>query len=227
MSYINTTYMYDNLQLNWMKISDLTSTNYNPNAEKIIYNSMDDSNTLSSMSADFFDFGNTIGYLQTANNALNNISDEVELLSKLSQNQNNPSLNEQQKNQLKIQMQQLQKEIAYTLNNTTYNGSLVFNQEYKIGNKNINLDLNPNMMDVSNPNTILEFQKALTNIQKDIGEFMNNSLNTQNIFSNNYSEMGLLSEVDKYDLDITADLIAQAHNQDYLSNRIDELLQIS
>jgi len=206
---INTSYILNNIYLNMIKINDVSELGYNPKAEDIMFDSLNTQTPL--FTQNLLNFNDTIGYLQTADDALNNIDDLVNTLNDLEQN---PSNNQSQ-------IKDIQNTISDILQNTTYNNMQVFGSDVNIGDKKIDLGINIDNLDLTNPKDLEEFQKAIENTKGDIESFLNNSTNSLDSVSTNDN---FLDTINKDNLVIDSYLLATAHNEEYLSPLVEQLL---
>jgi len=170
------------------------------------------------------DFNNSIGYMQKAYQTLDTLQPYLDNLNTLSEElQTNPD-----NTLIKDDMQDIYKEINELIQNTTYDGVNVFNNDIQIGDTTIKLELPE--LDINNPESIENFTKQVDLLKDDIKNYLeNSSLYTDNFIDSLNNEISLndfdlINEANLTNLSITADLLAQIHNQDYLSQNLSQLL---
>jgi flagellin len=233
MNITNTT--LNNLQLNIIKLSAQDKIDEtNNSSDNMIYDSLN-SDMLQSQQ-EILNFNDAVGYMQIADGALSNISEQTTELHTLSVASNNAILNSDQKSTIYSQMQDIQQNIDQTISQTTYNGKNVFNSDFNIGSLNVNLNFDTSSLDVTDQKSIETFQKQINSIRSDIGSFMNSSnesidslsakvVNEANSKSNYEVDIAkTINEMKKDELNLDASMIASSHNTDILSNSIKSLL---
>jgi len=232
---ININNVLNNMQTNLIKASAPEKMDkQNSAADKMLYDNIN-SDMLQSQQ-EILNFNDAVGYMQIADGALANVSDQVDKLNTLSVASNNAALNPDQQSMINTQMQDIQQTINKTLSETTYNGINVFNSDFEVGGSGVNLQLNANSLDISNQDSILDFQKQVNQVRSDIGSFMNSAnsnidslstkvVNEANSKSNYEVDIAkTASEIQKDKLQLNAATIAQAHNTDILANQVKQLL---
>ena len=225
----------NNLQTNLIKLSAQDKIdNANNSADKMLYDDIN-SDMLKSQQ-EILNFNDAIGYMQVADGVLSNISDQTDELNTLSVASNNGALNNDQKAMINSQMQDIANNINKTISQTTYNGKNVFNSDFQIDNQSVNLNINTDNLDTTNQKSILDFQKHIDSLRSDIGSFMNGAnanvdnlttkvVNEANSKSNYEVDIAkTINEINKDNLNLNANLLAQAHNTDILANSIKQLL---
>lgn len=225
----------NNLQTNLIKLSAQDKIdNANNSADKMLYDDIN-SDMLKSQQ-EILNFNDAIGYMQVADGVLSNISDQTDELNTLSVASNNAALNNDQKAMINSQMQDIANNINKTISQTTYNGRNVFNSDFQIDNQSVNLNINTDNLDTTNQKSILDFQKHIDSLRSDIGSFMNGAnanvdnlttkvVNEANSKSNYEVDIAkTINEINKDNLNLNANLLAQAHNTDILANSIKQLL---
>ncbi len=228
---INTNNILNNIQLNLIKIS---SNKIEDDSNKSLY---DDLNSdISTSKQNIMNFNDAIGYMQIADNSLNNVSKQTDELKTLNIASNNSALNSDQQATIHTQMKDIQNNITKTLDEANYNGRNVFSGNFNIGDMNINLNLNPNELDISNPDSIDKFAKNITALRSDISSFMNNSTSnidnlTKKVVEESNSKKNYevdlaktINEIKQNQLNLKASTITQAHNTDILASNIQMLL---
>ena len=227
---INTDYLLNETGFNLIAINPIYQLdNINP-IESDFYDELNSINTpqdifenpLLTSQYNMLNFNNSIGYMQTAYKTLEDITPFVNELTTLSSQIDNPDIQKD--------MQDIYNQINDYIQNATYNGVNVFNQDIQIGDSTIKLEL-PSL-DITDPQSIENFSKQVDLLKDDI----KNYLDTSSLYSNNFvdsltneinptsNDFDLLNNVNLENLKITADLLAVAHNQDYLSQNIEQLL---
>jgi len=232
---INTNNILNNLQTNLIKLSAQDKIDDSANsADKMLYDDIN-SDMLQSQQ-EILNFNDAIGYMQVADGVLSNISDQTDELNTLSVASNNAALNNDQKAMINSQMQDIANNINKTISQTTYNGRNVFNSDFQIDNQSVNLNINTDNLDTTNQKSILDFQKHIDSLRSDIGSFMNGAnanvdnlttkvVNEANSKSNYEVDIAkTINEINKDNLNLNANLLAQAHNTDILANSIKQLL---
>jgi len=230
---INTNNILNNLQLNFIKISAQEKVDNTNPADEILHDNLQ-SDMLQSQQ-EILNFNDAIGYMQVADGVLSNISSQTDELNTLSVASNNAVLNSDQKSMINSQMQNISNNISKTINETTFNGKNVFNSDFQIGDMKINLSLNEKI-DISNQDSISDFQKHINSMRGDISSFMNSASSnvnnlTQKVVNEANSKSNFEPDLAKTMMDfnqqkqqLNVALITQAHNTDILANSIKELL---
>jgi len=236
---INTDYLLNETGFNLIALNPIYQLdNINP-IESDFYDELSSINTsqdifenpLLTSQYNMLNMNNSIGYMQKAYQTLNEITPYTQQLNDLSQELQNVTTDSDKK-VLQNTMNDIYKQIEDYINNTTYNGVNVFNQNIQIGDSTIKLKL-PSL-DITDPQSIENFSKQVDLLKDDI----KNYLETSSLYSDNFvgslmteinpntptNQLDLLNSVDLNNLQITADLLAVAHNQDYLSQNIEQLL---
>ena len=231
---INTNNILNNIRLNLMNISSENKVDDKSNKE--LYDSLN--SDISASKQNIMNFNDAVGYMQMADSSLNFISKQTEELKTLSVASNNGALNSDNKAVLNNLMKSIQENITKTLDETSYNGRNVFSGNFQIGDMNINLNLNPDELDISNPDSIDKFAHNISTLRSDISSFMNGatsnidnltkSVVNESASKNNYEVdlMKNLTELKQNELNLSATNIAQAHNSDILLNNIQMLLGV-
>ena len=230
---INTNNILNNLQLNFIKISAQEKVDNTNPADEILHDNLQ-SDMLQSQQ-EILNFNDAIGYMQVADGVLSNISSQTDELNTLSVASNNAVLNSDQKSMINSQMQNISNNISKTINETTFNGKNVFNSDFQIGDMKINLSLNEKI-DISNQDSISDFQKHINSMRGDISSFMNSASSnvnnlTQKVVNEANSKSNFEPDLAKTMMDfnqqkqqLNVALITQVHNTDILANSIKELL---
>jgi len=229
---INTNNILNNLNLSLTKISSPDKTNDNT-TDKMMHDNLQ-SDMLQSQQ-EILNFNDAVGYMQVADGVLSNISKQTDELNTLSVASNNGILSNDQKSMINSQMQDISNNISKTLTDTTFNGKNVFSSNFQINDTNINLNINNNI-DLSNQDSILDFQKQIDSKRSDISSFMNSAnsnidnlsqkvVNEANSKSNFEQDIANnVNDINKNNLQLNASLLAQSHNTDILANSMKELL---
>ena len=229
---INTNNILNNLNLSLTKISSPDKTNDNT-TDKMMHDNLQ-SDMLQSQQ-EILNFNDAVGYMQVADGVLSNISKQTDELNTLSVASNNGILSSDQKSMINSQMQDISNNISKTLTDTTFNGKNVFSSNFQINDTNINLNINNNI-DLSNQDSILDFQKQIDSKRSDISSFMNSAnsnidnlsqkvVNEANSKSNFEQDIANnVNDINKNNLQLNASLLAQSHNTDILANSMKELL---
>ena len=226
----------NNLQTNIAKISDPSRVDSNDKntADEILHRKVN-SEMLQSQQ-EILNFNDAVGYMQVADGVLSQVSKQTDELNKLSVASVNGALNSEQQAMINNQMQALSRTISQSINQTTFNGRNVFNNDFNILDRGISLNINTDSLDVTNQDSILEFQKQVDSLRSDIGSFINESnsnidslstkvVNEANSKSNYEVDMAKASnEINKDNLNLNAAIFAQVHNTDALANQINQLL---
>ena len=149
------------------------------------------------------DLNEKIGILQTASEGIDKILNYIDVIKNI-----NPADKEV--------LNDLINDINSTIKNTSFNSSPVFNQTLKIGDKNINLSLP--LLDL-NKTTIEDYEKLLTQKQKDIF----------NILENVSVETSLNTNFNPYDTEtfeniLNSGLLTTAYKEDLINPQTLELL---
>ena len=171
---------------------------------------------------------NSIGYMQTAYNTLNDITPYSKELSELSQSLQTTT-SSSDKEIIQNEMQDIDNQINDYIKNSTYNGVNVFNNEIQVGDSTISLKLPK--LDINNPDSISNFNNQIDLFKNDIKNYLETSTSNSDNFINSLNteiypqnQLDLLDEVNTTNLQINADWLAMAHNQDTLSQNIEQLL---
>jgi len=230
-----TTNVLNNLQLNLAKISDPSRVdNETSSADEILHRRVN-SEMLQSQQ-EILNYNDAVGYMQVADGVLSQVSKQTDELNQLSVASVNGALNSDQQAMINNQMQALSRTISQTINETTFNGRNVFNSDFNIMDRGINLSINPDSLDVSDQDSILAFQKNIDSLRSDIGSFMNESNSTIDSLSTKVANEALsksnyevdiaqtANDINKDKLNLDAAIFAQVHNTDALANKIHELL---
>jgi flagellin len=165
---LNTNTILHNLETNLNKIADPSKIDETNSADKTI----DDSfrSDINSKKAELMNYNDAIGYMQIADGALQSVSQQTQILHKLDVATHNDALNSQQKSMLHHQMAEIQRGISDTLSNTTYNGINVFNNTFRVENDiSVSLHVDSKRLDITDSDSILEFQKFVDKTRSDIG----------------------------------------------------------
>jgi flagellin-like hook-associated protein FlgL len=230
---INTDYLLNNTEFNLIALNPIYQLdNINP-IEADFYSELSSINIptdtfinpILDSQYNILNLNNTIGFMQTAYQTLDQITpyaQELLTLSSALQNSTDPSI-------IQKDMEDIYNQINDYIQNTTYNGVTVFNQDIQIGDSTLKLEL-PSI-DITDQDSIENFIKQIDTLKNDIKSYLDtsslysdnfvNSLFTE-IYPNNH--LDFLNTVNTENLKITADLLAVAHNQDYLSQNIEQLL---
>jgi flagellin len=163
-------------------------------------------------------FNNAIGFVQTADGALNSISDDLNQIKTLQVQANNATLNSDNLSAVNSQINKLSENINNTLTQTVYNDKNVFG----------NFDFNGTVIDTSMPefdiNNINDFENSLNNARDSIGAFTNEAqskinnlseyvLNTSKAKSQNETDLAkTVTDLKNGELKLNAQLLAQAHS---------------
>ncbi len=115
-------------------------------------------------------FNEAIGFMQIADGALNNISDNLNNIKTLQTAANNAALNSDNLSAINEQIQKYAQNINDTLNQTTYNDKSVFGQFNFNG-----MEINTSMPSFSIEN-MEDFEKALNSARSNIGAFQNEAV---------------------------------------------------
>ncbi|NPA55276.1 MAG: hypothetical protein GXO40_02835 [Epsilonproteobacteria bacterium] len=235
MTTINTNNILNNLQTNLIKLSAQNKVDDKDTADKILHDTLE--SNISSSTQEVLNFNDAVGYMQVADGVLSNVSDQVAQLNTLSVASKNGALNSDQQASLQSQMQDLSSTISQTLNETTYNSKPVFSGDFTTGNMSINLNINTNSLDITNQDSILDFQQNIDSVRGDISAFMNGAnANIDNLTTQITSQANSKSnfevdvaksanDIQKDKLQLNASLLAQAHNTDVLASKVSSLLQ--
>jgi len=163
-------------------------------------------------------FNNAIGFVQTADGALNSISDDLNQIKTLQVQANNATLNSDNLSAVNSQINKLSENINNTLTQTVYNDKNVFGK----------FDFNGTIIDTSMPefdiNNINDFEDSLNNARNFIGAFTNEAqskinnlseyvLNTSKAKSQNETDLSkTVTDLKNNELKLNAQLLAQAHS---------------
>lgn len=163
-------------------------------------------------------FNNAIGFVQTADGALNSISDDLNQIKTLQVQANNATLNSDNLSAVNSQINKLSENINNTLTQTVYNDKNVFGK----------FDFNGTIIDTSMPefdiNNINDFEDSLNNARNSIGAFTNEAqskinnlseyvLNTSKAKSQNETDLSkTVTDLKNNELKLNAQLLAQAHS---------------
>jgi len=162
-------------------------------------------------------FNEAIGFMQTADGALNSISDNLNEIKTLQVAANNATLNSDNLAAINTQINALSQNINDTLTQTTYNNKSVFG-EFDFNGINVNTS-----MPQFSPDNIGEFEKSLNNAISSIGSFNNeaeakvNSLsqyvvNTTAAKSQNETDIAkTVTDMKNEELKLNAQILAQVH----------------
>jgi len=230
---INTDYLLNNTEFNLIALNPIYQLdNINP-IEADFYSELSSINIptdtfinpILDSQYNILNLNNTIGFMQTAYQTLDQITpyaQELLTLSSALQNSTDPSI-------IQKDMEDIYNQINDYIQNTTYNGVTVFNQDIQIGDSTLKLEL-PSI-DITDQDSIENFIKQIDTLKNDIKSY----LDTSSLYSDNFvnslfteiypnNQLDFLNTVNTENLKITADLLAVAHNQDYLSQNIEQLL---
>ncbi|AZV46292.1 hypothetical protein C3L23_03090 [Nautilia sp. PV-1] len=163
-------------------------------------------------------FNNAIGFVQTADGALNSIRDDLNQIKTLQVQANNATLNSDNLSAVNSQINKLSENINNTLTQTVYNDKNVFGK----------FDFNGTIIDTSMPefdiNNINDFEDSLNNARNFIGAFTNEAqskinnlseyvLNTSKAKSQNETDLSkTVTDLKNNELKLNAQLLAQAHS---------------
>lgn len=213
----NTAYLNNNtskIDSDIQKIADPSKVMKNVNAFiQDVYE-----NNINTSLQEINNFNNAIGFVQTADGALNSISDDLNQIKTLQVQANNATLNSDNLSAVNSQINKLSENINNTLTQTVYNDKNVFGK----------FDFNGTMIDTSMPefdiNNINDFEDSLNNARNSIGSFTNEAqskinnlseyvLNTSKAKSQNETDLAkTVTDLKNNDLKLNAQLLAQAHS---------------
>jgi len=231
---INTNNILNNIQMNLRNISNLTQTESNNPADKILHDSI--SSDIDSTKANLMAYNDAIGYMQVADGVLQGIVKQTETLQTLNVALHNDALNSDQKEMIHHQMQEIKKGITQTLTNTTYNGINVFNHTFRLGDESVSLEVNSNSLNIDDEKSIENFHKFLHNTLSDIAAFTlkateNTKVLTSKIVNESYSKSQFEPDIAKNIIDLNtnelklqASILASVHNSDLLAKQMQTLL---
>jgi len=144
-----------------------------------------------------------IGILQTASEGINKILNYIDVIKNINPN-DQEVLND------------LVNDINSTIKNTSFNSSPVFDQTLKIGDKNINLSLP--LLDL-NKTTIEDYEKFLTQKQKDIFNILEN-VSVETSFNTNFNPY----DTETFENILNSGLLTTAYKEDLINPETLELL---
>jgi flagellin len=172
-----------------------------------------------------------IGFMQTADGALNSISDNLSQIKTLQTAANNATLNSDNIAAINSQINALSQNINDTLTQTTYNSKSVF------GEFNFNgIDVNTSMPSFST-DSIDTFESSLNDARNSVGSFTNEAsatvnnlsqfiVNTSGAKSQNETDVAKTAvNLQNDTLKLNAALLAQAHNINISQQNLMNLLK--
>ncbi|EGH4467633.1 flagellin [Campylobacter lari] len=184
----------------------------------------------------------SVGVLQIADSALNNISATADRLNELSVRSNNAALNDRQKSMLNAEANKLISSINDAFSNATFNGKNVFqSMDFVVGAGVESINLNqPSTANLSleNQDGIRDFQDQVGSLRADIGAGINaihsninsslqTSINTKEAESK-LQNNDLAQNINDFNanyLKENAFLFANAHSNVMLQTKLASLLQ--
>ncbi|MEO1923764.1 MAG: flagellin [Nautiliaceae bacterium] len=176
-------------------------------------------------------FNEAIGFMQIADGALNNISDNLNNIKTLQTAANNAALNSDNLSAINEQIQKYAQNINDTLNQTTYNDKSVFGQFNFNGT-----EVNTSMPSFSIEN-MEDFEKALNSARSSIGAFQNEAVSKVDNLSTyviNLSKVKSQNEVDvakavtdmkNSEIMLNAAVLAQVHKMNLSQESLMNLLK--
>ncbi|HEG2581118.1 TPA: flagellin [Campylobacter lari] len=184
----------------------------------------------------------SVGVLQIADSALNNISATADRLNELSVRSNSAALNDRQKSMLNAEANKLISSINDAFSNATFNGKNVFqSMDFVVGSEVESINLNqPSTANLSleNQDGIRDFQDQVDSLRADIGAGINaiysninsslqTSINTKEAESK-LQNNDLAQNINDFNanyLKENAFLFANAHSNIMLQTKLASLLQ--
>ncbi|WP_257943570.1 flagellin [Campylobacter lari] len=184
----------------------------------------------------------SVGVLQIADSALNNISATADRLNELSVRSNSAALNDRQKSMLNTEANKLISSINNAFSNATFNGKNVFqSMDFVVGTGVESINLNqPSTANLSleNQDGIRDFQDQVSSLRADIGAGINaihsninsslqTSINTKEAESK-LQNNDLAQNINDFNanyLKENAFLFANAHSNVMLQTKLASLLQ--
>ncbi|HEC1794246.1 TPA: flagellin [Campylobacter lari] len=184
----------------------------------------------------------SVGVLQIADSALNNISATTDRLNELSVRSNSAALNDRQKSMLNTEANKLISSINDAFSNATFNGKNVFqSMDFVVGSGVESINLNqPSTANLSleNQDGIRDFQDQVGSLRADIGAGINaihsninsslqTSINTKEAESK-LQNNDLAQNINDFNanyLKENAFLFANAHSNVMLQTKLASLLQ--
>ena len=176
-------------------------------------------------------FNEAIGFMQIADGALSNISDNLNNIKTLQTAANNAALNSDNLSAINKQIQKYAQNINDTLNQTTYNDKSVFGQFNFNGT-----EINTSMPSFSIEN-MEDFEKALNSARSSIGAFQNEAVSKIDNLSTyviNLSKAKSQNEVDvakaitgmkNSEVTLNAAVLAQVHKMNLSHESLMNLLK--
>jgi len=182
-----------------------------------------------------------VGFMQTADTALQSVNNGAQQLNVLSVAMNNASLNSQDQAALSAQATNVQASMSQAISGATFNGNSVFgNSSFNIGSGSINVNIQqPNVsgLDINNQSSITDFMNQTNQTRANVGSAVNqtfagikNNLSTVNNQQASASQIGdtdiatAVAALNQTLLQTNASAYALAHNQDYLGKQASRLL---
>ncbi|MCD8213287.1 MAG: flagellin [Campylobacter sp.] len=182
-----------------------------------------------------------IGMLGIADSTLSNLSQSANRINELSVSLNNATLNSDQRSMIRNEISSISNSISQSVQNATFNGRNVFDSElnFVTGNGTESINLNTSSitnieLDGSNANDVIS---NINSLRANIGSAQNgivagiNSSIAQSIalyqgesrLQNNDIAKNV-NDLQQENLNIDANVIAQAHNISNLQSQLDRLL---
>jgi len=208
--------------------NDITKFANSKETEKTVNKFIQDvyENDINTNMQEIANFHHAIGFIQIADSALQNISDNINQIKTLQIAKNNATLNSDNISAINSQINALSQSINNTLNNTTYNNKNVFG-EFNFNGTNVNTTM-PNKFSVEN---IDDFEKSLHSALSSIGSFTNGAnskINNLSEFVTNTSKAKSLNEtvtnIKNEQIKLNAALLTQAHTNQLNMQNIMNLL---
>lgn len=183
-----------------------------------------------------------IGMLQIAGSTLSSLQDGADQLNELFVQMGDAALNSNQKSILQQQGNSIKQSMQQDISSATYNGQSVFGSfEFNLGAGKVSGGASaPDLsgLDITNGQSIADFMKNLSNAQSDIGSQINgigsSIANSINESTNLATAASQISDVDfaqsilslqQNEVQLNAQLLAQAHNMSAMKTSIGELLK--
>jgi len=173
----------------------------------------------------------SVAMYQTADSAVQGLSEGALKLNDLSVSLNNAALNDTQKNFLRNEFSSTVNSMQDTISQTSYNGKQLLSSELNLSVSGLDT------VSIDNQNSITTLKQSLDSLSSDIGSHMNksevsvaNSLSAVSNLTSSYSNISespmdqKVNDFNKNQIKLESSIMAQVHQTQSLQQRMSALL---
>lgn len=229
-----------NMQDNLSNISSAKTKQLDDTALALIANALE--NDISGLLQGLENANSAVALSQIADGVLLGLSQGADELNTLAVKENNPALNESQKEIIRAQSDAIMQGLQTSVDNASYNEQSIFGRsfEFNLGESSVSLSLEAfdiSNFDVHTQEGISEFVKSIQSSQVEVGSTLNalssstNSISTQisalSSAKSQISDTDIAKELinfEKENTQLSASLIAQAHSNELSATKVARLL---